>query len=153
VRVSAFIFAPLFLLFLTAPVLYGQTADAMDAVLGEPAVSYARAAQFVLAGAGVLSGDADTAGAFDYAKANGWLPKNARGENSINMGELSLLIMKAFDIRGGFMYALLPSGHYAYRAMVRRGIIQGFGDPHLKISGERFLLILGKALSYTGDSL
>jgi hypothetical protein len=42
---------------------------------------------------------------------------------------------------------LLPGPRYAYRSMVSNSYIDGNTDPGMTVSGERFLLILGKVLN------
>jgi hypothetical protein len=49
-------------------------------------------------------------------------------------------------MKGGLMSTLLPGPRYAYRSMVSRSIIQGKTDPDMKVSGDRFLAILGKVM-------
>jgi hypothetical protein len=123
-------------LFFFAPqLLIAQTAEQMEAVLASPAVTCSQAAQFVLQGED---------GAFDRAKSNGWLPKTAQADDPINMGSLSFLIMKACNLKGGLLYIIFPGPRYAFRAMVSESYIQGASDPAMTVSGENFLLILGR---------
>jgi hypothetical protein len=79
-----------------------------------------------------------------------WLPKKAVPEKPITLPELSFLIMKAFDMKGGMMYAILPGPRYSYRSMISRSFIQGAADPAMTVSGDRFLLILGNVLNAAG---
>ncbi|MDR0402064.1 MAG: hypothetical protein LBH35_00585, partial [Treponema sp.] len=80
----------------------------------------------------------------------GALPKTVEPEAAIKLGQLSFLIMKAFNMKSGFCYALFPGPRYAYRELVYRKIVQGRNDSSLSVSGERLLLILGRVLDYTG---
>ena len=120
---------------------FGQTAAELDVVLEKSELSYAEAARFVLA----------AEDGFDRAMSNGWLPKGAEPGGAIKLGELSFLIMKTFDMKGGLMYMILPGPRYAFRSMVSRSFIQGAADPAMKVSGERFLLILGNVLDAAGE--
>ena len=113
-----------------------STATDLDNVLEKSELSYAEAVRFVLA-------EED---GFERAIASGWLPKGTKPDGAIKLGELSFLLMKTFDMKGGFMYAILPGPRYAYREMVSRSLIQGAADPAMKVSGERFLTILGNVL-------
>jgi hypothetical protein len=133
--------------------LYAQTAAELDAILETPAVTNEQAARFVLAAADVLPEDVSGEDAFMYAKENKWLGQKAEAGGTINLGGLSRLVMRAFGLRGGILYAVFPGPRYAYRALVRRGLIQGFADPALRVSGERFLLILGRASEYAGRGI
>ena len=124
--------------------LYGVAAE-IETLLNEPAVTCNQAAMFVLNSAGAEY----EGGAFEYAASKGWL-KKAAASDRITMGQLSFLVMKAFDLKAGIMYAIFPGQRYAYRSMVSRSFIQGISDPSMTVSGENFLLILGKVLSAEG---
>jgi hypothetical protein len=59
--------------------------------------------------------------------------------------------MKSFGIKGGLMYRIFPNPRYACRELVRLRIVQGRTDPGGRLSGERFLRILGNTLTFTGE--
>jgi hypothetical protein len=126
-----------------AGVLFAQTADDLETVLGARAVSYSQAARFVLDAAEILpeNRDALTAG------------NSIRADNSISLGELSLLIMKSFGLKGGILYTLFPNPRYACRELVYLKIIQGRTDPGGTVDGWTFLHILDRTLAYRGESL
>ena len=126
-----------------------QSAQEIEQLLETAEITYAQAAYFTLALAldnPPESGEA----AFDFALENGWLPGSAEGDGSATLGGLSLLVMKAFNLEGGMMYWLLGNSRYAYREMTRRRFIEGRAYPTLKVSGERFLEILGNVLAVKG---
>jgi hypothetical protein len=140
--------AVLFGSMLSAPV-YAQTAAELETILRTTAVSCGQAARFTLAAAEITSPQ-DAAQAFAFAAERSWLPKKAAAEKPITLAELSFLIMKAFDMKGGMTYAILPGPRYAYRSMISRSFIQGNADPAMTVSGDRFLLILGNVLNAAG---
>jgi hypothetical protein len=132
--------------------LSAQTAAELDAVLAAPVITNAQAAKFVLNSVGVPdSGGGEATAAFEQALAKGWFSAKAGPNDPVRMGTLSFLMTRAFNIRGGFMYALLPGPRYALRAMVSRSLIQGAADPAMIVSGERFLQILGNVLTCVGE--
>jgi hypothetical protein len=136
---------------LIIPVLVSaQTAAELETVLGTSNVTCAQAAGFVVAAAQDTAVKNTSKNAFEQAMAKGWFPQGTAPEENITLGRLSFLIMKAFNIKGGMMYTLLPGPRYAFRTMVNRSYIQGAADPSMKVSGERFLLILGKILNAAG---
>jgi hypothetical protein len=137
--------------FAAAP-LQAQTAAELEALLQTQAVTREQAARFVLEAAEVQGlPDAPDAGrAFAYAVETGWLPGNAQPEKPVTLAELSFLIMRAFDMKGGVMYSLAPGPRYAYRSMLIRSLIQEPADPAMTLNGDRFLLILGNVLSAAG---
>jgi len=132
--------------------LYAQTAAELDKMLQTDVVTCAQASRFVLAGASndASAGKTLTAqAAFETAAANNWL-KGVNPEDPITLGKLSYLVMKAFELKGGLMYAIFPGPRYAYRSLSNRFWIQGTSDPAMTIDGQGFLLILGKVLSSQG---
>lgn len=140
--------ALLTVLFLTLPVfLFAQTAVELENVLAAQVVTCAQAANFVLSSVG--EGIELSQSAFDTALSKGWL-RNVQADDAITLRQLSFLIMQAFDMRGGLMYSFFPGPRYAYRSMVSRSYIQGAADPAMTVSGERFLLILGRVLAAHG---
>ncbi|MDR1932650.1 MAG: hypothetical protein LBQ57_07515 [Spirochaetales bacterium] len=128
--------------------LHAQTAEQMDAILDTSEVTYAMAAFVVLPAAGLLSEDSTPDAAFTEALARSYLPANAEAAGIIRLGELSFLIMRAFDMKSGLLYALFPGPRYAYREMAYRKLIQGRNDPALTVSGERLLRIIGRVLDH-----
>jgi hypothetical protein len=121
----------------------------MDRILDAPEITYAQAARFVLGAANSpIRGNA-----FSTAREKQWLPAKAEADSPIRLGELSLLIMKAFEIKGGIFYSFFPGPRYACRELVYLRIIQGRSDPGGRLDGTAFLQILGRALTYTeGDT-
>ena len=137
----------------SSPVLFAQTKPAaaeIDAVLKDPAISCAQAAAFILAAANIVYPENT---AFEHALVRGWFPKNTIPNDPVQLGRMSFLIIEAFNIKGGFMYAIFPGPRYAFRTMVSRSYIRGAADPAMSVSGERFLLILGNVLNAVGDDL
>ena len=136
--------------FLLSPAfLSAQTAAQLEAVLETQTVSCAQAAEFILA----ASGTASPQTGFEQAMANRWFCKGTTPDESITLGKLSFLMMKAFGIKGGLLYTIFPGPRYAFRSMVSRSYIPGSSDPAMKVSGERFLLILGRVLNAVGEEL
>jgi len=129
-------------------------ASELEAVINTSVINYAQAAYFVLSSAYAVSGrnsDVNQDTAFNSALEHGWLSKKAAADAPIKLGALSFLIMKSFNMKGGFLYAIFPGSRYAFRELVSLNIIQGVADPSMTISGERFLLILGNALKIMED--
>jgi hypothetical protein len=123
--------------------LCAQTAAELDLILEAEEISFAQASRFVLTAADAADGAMEASSVFDLAKESGWLPKQAAMDSPIRVGELCFLMMGAFHIKGSFLYTLFPGPHYAYRELDYFGLIPGRPDPGLKVSGERFLQILG----------
>jgi hypothetical protein len=130
----------------------GGLAAEMDALLDSGEISYGQAARFILEAAEVYSGQGEAAAeqAFALAAERGWLPKNVQPGTPARLEGVCLLVMGSFDLKGGLMYTLFQTPHYAYREMVYQKLIQGRTDPALPLSGERLLRIIGRTLDHTG---
>jgi hypothetical protein len=150
-KIFTAVFALSVILF-SAQIAAAQTAAELERVLALPAVSYGDAAWFVLGAAGTPLPDNSAPGAYRFAADSRWLPKKTALETPLTLGGLSILIMKALNIHGGFMYALFPGPRYAYRELVYRKIIGGRAYSTLPVSGERFFHILSRALEFAGDA-
>jgi hypothetical protein len=140
---------------LSARTAAAQTAEELERVLALPVVSYADTAWFILNAAGTALPEAaenSADGAYRFAADSRWLPKKAAAEEAATLGGLSLLIMKALHIKGGFMYTLFPGPRYGYRELAYRKIIRGRAYSAMTVSGERLLRILSRALDYSGDT-
>jgi len=136
-------------LFLLPVCLSAQTAAELETMLQTQEVTCAQAAKFILASTESAANES-AENAFQKALSNGWLSSNTKSDDKITMRKLSFLMMKAFNVKGGMMYAIAPGPRYAYRSMVSKDFIQGDCDPSMNVSGERFLLILSKVLSAQG---
>jgi hypothetical protein len=155
----------LFLLLLFPAVINAQSAqsgaDELQTLLQTAAVSYAQAASFVLEAADVTgfnkAGGQDAAhsaaqSAMRFAVEKKWLSAKADPQDAITLEALSLLIMKAFGLKGGPMYTLFGGAHYSYRELVFKNVIQGRTDPRMKVSGEKMLFIVGRLLYLTEEN-
>jgi hypothetical protein len=141
----------IFFLVIFVPVfLPAQTAAEVELILSVPEVSFVQASRFVLTVADVVDETVDGGTAYALARDRGWLPRNVSPDASIKLGELCFLIMNAFNIKGSFLYAILPGPHYAFRELNYLKLIPGQRDPGIRVSGERLLQILGMVASYTG---
>jgi outer membrane protein OmpA-like peptidoglycan-associated protein len=126
---------------------YSQsTAEEIETLLSTKAVTYAVAARFLLEASDVMV-TSDLREAFRYASAKNWVPNNATPSAPARLDGVSLLLMRSFNIKGGIMYSITKSSHYAYRELAYKNIIMGRSEPAMKISGERLLFITLRILS------
>jgi hypothetical protein len=138
--------------------LHAQTLDEIQTLLKTQSVSYAQAARFVLEAADVkvsydkTSEQGAAQNAMSFAVEKKWLPKNADAQNAITLEDFSLLVMKAFGLKGGPMYVLFNNAHYSYREMVFKELIQGESDPQMKVSGRDMIFIVNRLLYAIEDN-
>jgi hypothetical protein len=143
--ISLFTAILLFGLF-SAP-LFAQTAAELEELLKAKTVNYAQAVRFILEAADAAALK-DANAAFAFASERAWLPKNASAEQPAKLEGIALLLMQAFAVKGGIWYSLTKNPHYAYRELVYKDIIQGKTDPEMTLTGEQFLLIINRLLSF-----
>jgi len=125
---------------------FAQSAGELESLLNMEAVNYGQAARLVLQAA--ENRDLNTEAAFSFALENKWLPKGVESGDTVRLNGFSLLIMRAFEIKGGAFYTLTGGAHYAYRELVYRNIIQGRSDPAMTVSGDLMLFIVNRALNF-----
>jgi len=132
--------------------LFAQMAERIERLLGQDRVSYRDAALLVMEASGRIDAAEQVSAddAFSLAAERGWLPKGAKAEGDAKLNGVSLLVIRAFDINGGALFSLFKNPHYAYRAMVYRGIIQGRSDPQMAVSGGLLLFTVNRALGIGG---
>ena len=123
---------------------FAQTAAELETLLGADAVSYGQAARLVLNAANVA--DASPESAFRHAMEMGWLPAGATQDAAAKLDGVSLLVMRAFGMRGGALYTLMKTPHYAYRELMYQNVIQGRADPGMAVSGDLLLFVVSRAL-------
>ena len=133
--------------------LHAQTAAKIEWLLEQNMVSYQEAALLTLEASGHLDPTNNTKAedAFAFAMERRWLPANMQGDYAVNLKGLSLLIMRAFNIKGGLFYTIFKNPHYAYRTLVYYNIIQGRADPLMYITGDYFLFTLNRAMYLSGN--
>lgn len=132
-----------------AVLVYGQTAADIENLLDTREITFFQAAYVILAAA-LETPPESPAAAFNMARRKGWFSARTKTSGAVTMRTLSLLVMKAFNLKGGLLYRLFPGGRYAYREMVSRGFIEGRAYPSRKVSGEQLLWILGNVLAAEG---
>ncbi|MEX2442298.1 MAG: hypothetical protein WD492_01745 [Alkalispirochaeta sp.] len=123
-----------------------QSNEFVDEVLAQDRITYGNAAYLLLVG----SGDLDESASLSYARDRFESGPAAlgRGVNeSVTLGEYSLLAMNAFGITGGMMYTLVPSPRYAARELAFRQVIQGRAYPRMDLSGQRAMRLIGRVLT------
>jgi hypothetical protein len=127
-----------------APQVFAQTAAELEALLATDAVSYGQAARFALLAADIA--DKSPEDAFSYAMERNWLPADAEKDTAAKLDGVSLLVMRAFNMKGGAFYTMMKTPHYAYRELLRQNIIQGRADSDMTVSGDLLLFIVNRVL-------
>jgi hypothetical protein len=146
-----------FLLLFFPSMINAQSAEKIQTLLQTAAVSYAQAADFILEAADITgfnkADEQDAAqSAMSFAVEKKWMSAKANPQDAISLERLSLLIMKAFGLKGGPMYTLFGGAHHSYRELVYKDVIQGRSDPSMKVTGEKMLSIVSRLLYLTEEN-
>ena len=127
------------------------TAVEIEALLASDAITYAQASRFVLEAADAAMFD-DSAEAFRFAIERDWLPGSASPDAPARLDSISLLLMRSFGLRGGILFTLTESAHFAYREMEYMGFIHGRVSPRQRVSGDTLLYLTGRVLSHVEEN-
>jgi len=144
-----FLHAALLSLFVAAA-MYGQSNDAMDRLLGEDQATIGDASYIILGAAGLVGDDATTDQVMAVVADKNLLPQDRTADKAITLGEVSYLIMKTQDLRGGLLYLAFPGPRYAARQLAYLGLISGNTHPSRVVSGQEVVRILDAALYKKG---
>ena len=142
------VFFLLFLFIFTGLNLIAQSDEVIDELLAEKKASFGKSAYIVLTATGMISEDASEDKALSLIREKGWKSLKKDIEEPINLGELSYIIMKAFEMKGGLMYTLFPRPRYASRELSYLGMISGSFEMYRVPSGEEVLRILGRVIDW-----
>ncbi|MCL2809823.1 MAG: hypothetical protein FWD24_07150 [Treponema sp.] len=123
-----------------------STASEIAALAASETVTWAQAARYILQASNVLV-TANPNDAFWHAAIRKWLPYNAEPDETARIDGVSLLIMEAFNLRGGAMYSISGNQHYAYHELINMGVITGTVDRFRMITGEQLVLFTGNLLA------
>ena len=127
-----------------AALVFSQTAAEIERLLDTDSVTYEQAAWFVLRAADVEV--FNPMGAFSQAADWKWLPGKAGPSDKAALSGVSLLVMRAFNLKGGLFYSLAKNPHYAYRELIYKGVIQGRADSDMEVSGDLLLFMINEVL-------
>jgi hypothetical protein len=128
-----------------------STAQDIENLLNTPAVTYAQAARFILQAADLTPTALGADEAFCDVSMRNWLPKSVKADDAARLDVISLLLMRAFEVDGGFMYSRTGSPHYAYRELTYKNVLQGRTDPAMLVTGERLIFYVTRLLALRGD--
>jgi hypothetical protein len=129
---------------------FAQSNEFVDGLLQRQAVTVGQVSYLVLVASDNLGEDADEARAFDLMGSLGWARRGAKSGDTVSLEDYSYILMRAFGMKGGIMYSLVPSARYAYRELVSYQVIQGKSDPASRVDGGTAVRMLGRVFDVMG---
>lgn len=138
-----------FVLLAWAAPIWAQSNSVIDDLLAQTKASYGDAVYMALAASKQLPDTASIADALAALDSLHWGIKVKDPKATISLGDYSYLLMRAFKMRGGVMYSLLPGPRYAARELAYLNLVYGDPSPYRVISGRDVVQILGNVMNYT----
>jgi outer membrane protein OmpA-like peptidoglycan-associated protein len=141
----------LFFFIFVSAFVQAQTAQRIEQLLEKETINYREAAWIIMEASGKFSFiNTDVVSsperAYRYAAENKWLPGNITPDTTATFEGISILIMRSFGFKGGILYSIFKSPHYAYRELVYRNIIQGKAGPKKTVSGDMLVFCANQTI-------
>ena len=152
-KVTAFTFFLAVLFILLCFPLYSQSDLVIDHLLEEKNASFGNTVYIVLTAVGEITLDTSPQDAVIFLAEKNWKLKQRNIDDPVKVGEFSLIVLKAFSIKGGLFFRMFTFPRYAARELVYLDLIPYDRNPYGYISGEEVLYIVGKMLDMTGERL
>ena len=134
------------LIFLAGATAFAQSNEMIDRLLADQTADFGDSLQLVLSAGNRIDSSSTSDEAYAEFERTGWRLSKKGVEDELSVSELSYLIMKSLDLRGGLMYTILPSPRYAFRELVYLGVISRQVPPGRIVSGEQVVRYLGAVL-------
>jgi hypothetical protein len=142
--------ALLALLAISVPLAGAQSNEVIDRLLQQPRTSFGAAAYLVLAASEAIPPEATEQEALATLGQKHWRLRTRQAEEPIRLGEYCYLIMKAFEVKGGLMYHMIPRPRYAVRELAYLGIVRDKAYSARYPSGQEAVQILSSFLNRKG---
>lgn len=129
--------------------VFAQSNDMIDSILGEETASVGSAAYVALSAAGLVADDATRDRAVVIAREAGWLGDEVEAGDAATFGQIAYLLMEATEVRGGLMYRMIPGPRYAAREFVYQGWSPERRGPGETVTGQFLIRVTGNFLDNT----
>lgn len=132
--------------------LFGQSNEMIDKILEQKFIDFDYAVYIVLSAGELIDETTEPDSAVAELYRLDWRFKEKEGKKA-TLGEASLLIMNALNLKGGIMYSLLPVERYAYKELVFKGLLKPEEDLKRNLSGVELLTLVGEALKLKEENI
>ncbi len=133
------------LFLLLAVKVNAQSADAVSSMIETPAVRYSQATYFMATA--VDPNFSTEEESLEFCIAVGLCNRPSSPDKLITMSEFAGLCMRTFNLKGGILYSLTRSNHYAFREMQAKGFISKNADPSATITGSNALIMITECIT------
>ncbi len=128
--------------------LSAQDATFFTTVFETETLTWEQAAFLVMAGSGRVTDTTTSVQAWESLSKTQWYTNIPDRLSPITVGQFSLLLSKAFNVKGGLFFTLFSGERYAYRELVYKRVVPGSADPYALIKGTDAMKMLEKAITF-----
>ena len=141
------VFIVLLIVLISLSGLFAQNPDEVSRMIETEEATVGQVGYFLAVYLELVPDVANGRASLDALEAAGYGSyKNA--DAPITLKELAGLCMKVWKIKGGLMYSIFGSNHYAFREFQSKGYLSFADDPQAHVSGFRALNVIYKCLDF-----
>ncbi|MEI8092677.1 MAG: hypothetical protein WCG80_00530 [Spirochaetales bacterium] len=132
--------------------LWAQSAAVLDDIVASSGVSWAQASYLVLVASGQVDESATPEQTFEVLSQMGWAPWFTPSTAPLTEADLTWLLARAYKLKGGLWFSLMPGPRYAFREFQFRGWVGSGRDPGALVAGNEAIRVLGKVIDATAPA-
>lgn len=127
-----------------------QSSEKLAELIDSECASFGQVAYLV----GVYSNKIDEKADYNIAIENfnksGYILRKVNVDDKVLLGDLSLIVAKVGNMKGGLFYSIFKNSRYAFKELKALGILPEEADPSMLVSGRDVLAIFSSVV-YEND--
>ena len=131
--------------------IFAQSSDEVSKMLETEEVTVGQVGYFLAVYLNLVPEDANGRASLDALETAGY-GSYRNADAPISLSGIAGLCMKVWKMKGGLMYSLFKSDHYAFREFQAKGYLSFSDDPMSHLSGSSALNLIYKCLESEGGS-
>lgn len=144
------VFSVLLLLF--AAVVSAQSADALTKMIEADQTTVGDVSYFLAVYLGAVPETSPVSAATSALQDEGIVANGVGADEILTYKTFAGMIMRTWDVKGGFMYSITGADRYALRELQAKGLIAASADPMDVVSGYQALAILNDSMTKLGGN-
>ncbi len=126
---------------------FAQSSEKLTEIISTEHVTCGQAAYLAASYSNLISEDDTDEKAFEIFKEKGYFDSGVLASDEATLAEVSSLMVKVTDTKGGLLYRLTGARRYAFKELKAKGILPQNSDPDMRISGRDAIGILNGLIS------
>ena len=124
--------------------MHAQSAARVSEVLKTEKATVGQAAYLAALYLNLIPETAEESEAYDVLMQKGICRKGSEPSAAVSYKQLAGLCMRTWNTKGGIMYSITKSDHYAFRELQDKGYIPQSADPQAPVSGSVMIALIGR---------